>query len=538
MIRNGFVAAALLGMAFAASFSACDRKDDSEDYVMGKIFIPQTTVNGGIVDYEYPVPASADSEQAHHQLDESSNTLQILLGVMHDGKDALPYDVTVAADGLLSESYAARYTNGVILDKKYYTLPDRVSVPSGSRGVGFELSVDLDKLTEDYSRHVDKKFILGIRISDPTDYEINNDRNSVVVVIDGRTFIPEEEVILIFMPEAQALDGGVTNNYPIPFTSKPGTYHSFDDLTLNLTVPLSVERTSLDGEVYKNFTVAVSADEEHAGSILSGIDGGALLPNGYYTLPEQVTVGADEGKNSFNLNVDFEKLSAEKPELAARKLVLSVAISDPSEYEINEELSHTVVIIDAGQFYLLPEAGNLLTGGRFGIRDVGYWTLLNASSADPVPEDQFSIQDGVLRLNITKPYYYTCFHEVNIPEAGKYRINVRFYNAGGAKAWSSRVYVVLSSAKPELARNFFTEHVQNNPHVVIDGEQISAATNGEIDLSNSLWRKENGFPNNGELDIVSPGTYYFVIGMSAWEWGLETEPLIGYFDNAWLEKVD
>lgn len=539
MKKVEIITTVLLGTLLAASVSSCYREKDDEDYVMGKIFIPQTSVNAGIVNNEYPVPASADSEQIHHELDETTHTLRVLLGVMHDGKDALPYEVDVTADGLLSEAYAAACTNGVVLDKKYYTLPERVSVPSGSREAGFDLSVDLDKLTEDYCRHVDKKFVLGIRISGSSEYEINNDRNSVVVIIDGRTFIPEKPLILISMPEASALDGGITNNYPIPFTSKPGTYHSFDELTLGLTVPLSIERTDKKDESYERFSVAVSADEAHAESVLPGIDKGVLLPAGYYTLPDRVTLEAAEAKKSFDLKVDFEKLSAEKPELAANKLVLSVALSDPSEYEINEELAHTVVVIDAGQFYLLPEENNLLPGGRFGVRDLGYWTLINGSSeSDPVPADQFSIRNGALRLNVTKGYMYTCFHAVDIPEAGRYRANVRFSNAGGAKAWSCRVYVVVSSAKPEPKENFFTAHVQNSPHAVIDGAQVSVATGGEIDLNATTWTKKNGFPNNCEIEITAPGTYYFIIGMSAWDWGLATEPLVGYFDNAWLEKVN
>lgn len=525
-------------MFFTASFSSCDRGNDGEDYVMGKIFIPQTSVNAGIVSYDYPVPAAADSEQVHHELDESSNTLRVLLGVMHDGLDALPYDVSVTVDGLLSESYASAYTNGVILDRKYYTLPEQVAVPAGAREAGFVLTVDLGKLTEDYSRNVDKKFILGIRISNPSDYEINNDRNSVVVVIDGRTFIPEKPQVLISMPEASALDGGITNNYPIPFTSKPGTYHSFDELRLGLTVPLSVERTDKAGESYESFSVAVSADEAHARSILSEIDDGALLPADYYTLPDRVTLGSAEVKKSFELKVDFEKLSAEKPELATKKLVLSVTLSDPTEYEIDDQSARTVVIIDAGRFYLLPEENNLLAGGRFGVRDVACWTLLNASSADPVPADQFFIGNGALRLNITKAYNYTCFHAVDIPDAGRYRINVRFSNAGGAKAWSSRVYVVLSSVKPQPAQNFFTAYVQKNPYAVIEGAQISEATGAEINLDEALWSKKNGFPDNCEIDVAAPGLYYFLIGMSAWDWGLATEPLVGYFDNAWLEKVN
>ncbi|GEM_PF-3264383 len=515
---------------------SCYIQKDANDYMPGRIYIPQTTVDAGKVNTLYSVSSSSE-ESGRYEIE--GDILHIGLEVAHEGEDSFPYEVEIVPDELLSESSVASLNDAVVLGAEFYTVPEEVSVPEGKKRTDFSLDVNLSKMNDAYGRNPDKTFVVSLRLQNPTDYELNPDRSAIVVLIDGKSFIEKKPVVLLSWEEASLLDGGMTQNFPIPFTSKPGTWHSFDDMTLSLSVPLHVKRTDEETVIYEPFSVGIVQDYAKSAEIAAGIEDAVAIPEGYVGSLETVEFDAATSEKEVTLSVDFDRISADHPEFAGKKLVLSLLLSDPDKYELDPKLSCINIIIDADKFLYLPDPGNLIEGGRFSKRDASKWSIVNASSAsDPVPEGQFFIAGDVLNLNISKAYSYTCSHAIEISEPGYYRMSLAFKGNGGAKAWSSRLYVILSENKPEAGVNYFTSYVQNAPHLVVDGNQISEATGTEVDLSSSYWSKKNGFPDNCEIEVKTSGKWWFVIGMSAWDWGLSSEPLVGYFDNARLEKVN
>lgn len=521
-------------VAVLASLMSCTRDDIADDYVMGKIYIRQCAVSAGVADYDYTVPADPNSGEIHHTLDEASGDIIIPLGVMQDGTDALPYDVRIISDRLIAEAGLLSYSNAVVLDEEYYELPGSVSVPEGEKGEDFELRVDLDRMTEDFPTGSGMTFIIGIRISDPTDYELNTDRNRILIIIDGSTFIPESSYI--HFPDATPENGYLT----IPPTDGSHDGYTFDETEFLLTIPLTVARSESEADVRKDVTVTLTSGGNSLEGLAEAIGNCTVLPDEYYSIPETVTIAADVTSATFGLTVDFDRIVEERPALATGKFLVSANISSVSEYVINESMDNVTILIDASEFELLPEEGNMLQGGQFKPRDAEYWTMMNNSPDQDVPVDgQFEISDGVLKLDVTKTRTFTCSQAVEITEPGRYRVDVDFYNAGTAPAWSSRVYVMFSKNAPVARENYFTKYRNTNPYCVIEQDpgKIDTPTDGVISLTSSTWEKLNGFPADCVFDIQDTGTYWFVIGMSSWS-VKESEPLEGYFDNAYVGKAD
>lgn len=526
----------IIYLFLSLSMVSCYTQRDVDDYISGRIYIYQTAVNAGKVNAFYSV-SSSSGESGRYEIEE--DILHIGLEVAHEGEDSFPYEVEIVSDELLSESSAASLNEAVVLGTEFYSVPEKVSVPEGRKRTDFSLDVDLSKMNDAYGRNPDKTFVVSLRLQNPTDYELNPDRSAIVVLIDGKSFIEKKPLVFLSWEEASLLDGGMTNDFPIPFTSKPGTWHTFDDMSLSLSVPLHVRRTDEEDVIYEPFSASIVQDYTKSAEVASGMENAVAIPEGYSGLSETVVFDASTSEKEVTLYIDFERISADHPEFAGKKLVLSLLLSDPDKYELDPKLSCINIIIDADKFLYLPDPGNLLEGGRFSKRDASKWSIVNASSAsEPVPEGQFFIAGDVLNLNISKAYNYTCSHAVDISEPGYYRMSLSFKGNGGAKAWSSRLYVILSENKPTAGVNYFTSYVQKAPHLVVDGTQISAATGTEVDLSSSYWSKKNGFPDNCEIEVKTSGRWWFVIGVSAWDWGLSNQPLVGYFDNARLEMVN
>ena len=154
----------------------------------------------------------------------------------------------------------------------------------------------------------------------------------------------------IYIPQAAMLDGGLSNDYPVPFNNNPATKNYDIDSTANLLhIYLGVYRSGL--QPLQSFSVRVYVDEAATNEALSGISEGAALPADAYSLPNEVVVPDNEREAVFFLTVDLNKLREKYASYAAKKIVLAVGISNPSLYQLNEALCKTTVIID-GAFFL------------------------------------------------------------------------------------------------------------------------------------------------------------------------------------------
>jgi len=108
-----------------------------------------------------------------------------------------------------------------------------------------------------------------------------------------------------------------------------------------LTVPVYIGRSGLQEQ--QSFTLEVGADDAAAQQL---IDGGTLgqhafiAPKDVYEMPASVTAGTEH--SSFDLVFDADKLNAH----LGKQLVLTIRLSNPSKFELNDQLSKLNIVLD------------------------------------------------------------------------------------------------------------------------------------------------------------------------------------------------
>lgn len=528
MKKYGFYASALMTILGLSGLVSCDDTADfSDESVVAKVFMTQTSVNGGMVYNEYSVPLEGDPDARHHVIDAQTNTLRVILGVRQSGGSADAFSVSVSADRSYSESMLSAIPNAVLLPEGTYSLPSDVRVKEGDKEAVFYLDVDLDKLAEEYSDYFNRKLVVTVHVSEPTRFEMNKARSRTVVIIDGRTFIPQS--IQISMPQASMLNGGVTNHYPVPFDAQTENY-TFDPLTGRLTVPLGVSRNG--EEPFDSFSVSVGADISHASGQLGSIEDGLLLPEDTYSLPSEVVVREGQTGASFDLVVDVAKLVADYAGYARNKLVLTVRISEPTLYELEPGLSQTVVVVDAAKFYPKPEAPNLVQGGAFNPGDEVHWTAVNSDGGggkgQGLKPQMASVRDGALTFTITGRCYHTFYQKVTLTEEelGQYKMSIRYKNAGSPDA-GGRVYAAFATKPPVTDETY--------PHQNYIAARVEGTIRNAFDdeFLGTFSQKYNGLDHEGRFTVTTAGDYYLVLGVDMWSGSLNAS-----FDDVKLQRMD
>ncbi len=161
-----------------AIFSACKKGDGDQDYGFPYIYMPQSTLSGGLDNY-YTVPSGGGEYTYNFKIE--NGKLNIILGVLHSGKlpDAA-YSVTVSGTEPSASVLAA--VGGIAMPSSLYTLPQKVDVSGDKSGETFYLSVDAAALaSETYSG---QKLVLTVGISNPSKFELAETGTSVVVIVD------------------------------------------------------------------------------------------------------------------------------------------------------------------------------------------------------------------------------------------------------------------------------------------------------------------------------------------------------------------
>lgn len=148
----------------------------------------------------------------------------------------------------------------------------------------------------------------------------------------------------VYMPQATT-SGGLNNNYGVPLGSGKYTYnYQIDSINHKLNIILGVSR----GGKLKNesFQVDVKARQDTTTQLITTgkISSGVLMPESMYSLPTQVSVPSNKSGETFYLTVDAAVLKTDI--YTGKKLVLAVAISNPTKYKIQSKYRNTVVIID------------------------------------------------------------------------------------------------------------------------------------------------------------------------------------------------
>lgn len=494
----------------ALGLSSC--KDDPDGTLApAKVYMPQTEVLGGEIDNTYCIPSADAPGNPAYVIDYENNVLNILLGVAHDGissEDEVSVDVS--ADTEYTDKAYVGIGKGMVLPADTYSLPQRVSVEAGEREKTFYLSVDLEKLKRNYPDYSVCNLVLAVRISNPSKYELSESRSMTLVVIDGASFIPKTDLVKISIPQASAFEGDVPNQYPIPLTGSPGAYQLDSEKGI-LKIFLNVQR---DGIIpLQGFSVSVVSDTDHSNDVVSNLSRTAILPADTYTLPTEVTAENGELETDFSLDVDVAKLVQDYPDLSTSKLIVTVALKDPSKYELDSENSRVVIVINAPTFYPRDPNSNLIKGGDFGEESGQYWTF-NAEQGHNY-DGKVAIQDGKLIFSITGARcLVSVFQKITFEIPGTYNMMLTFSNPDGSKNSNSRTHITLTKLEPIPGVQFdYTLHPIYCMADVWGGEDsgLLYARTGQFMAEKTDLK---GMDTNGYFTITEDdlGDWYVVIG--------------------------
>ena len=157
---------------------------------------------------------------------------------------------------------------------------------------------------------------------------------------DGDTAYGVEKV---YIPQSMA-DGGITNVYNVPSGGGEYTYNfSIEEETVE--VFLGVLRSGKQSG--KEFSVDVVVNAESTAAQATAL-GAEAMPADLYTLPSKVKVDAGTNGTTFNLTLNKESLKAQ----AGKKLVLCIALANPTAYELSPKASEVTVLVDVNALNL------------------------------------------------------------------------------------------------------------------------------------------------------------------------------------------
>lgn len=182
----------ILAVVAALALSGCEKGDSQKDLGFPVIYIPQATVTG--LDNTYPVPAGPLDQYTTCNCKVEDGKLDVIIGVLRSGfiADRKAYSVSLGECPSETQSkldgYAEAGTPAMALPAGTYSIPSKIEVPAGENGATCYVSIDLAALaahkTEIAQGDGCKLLVLGLEISNPTQYSLAEKNTSVVMVID------------------------------------------------------------------------------------------------------------------------------------------------------------------------------------------------------------------------------------------------------------------------------------------------------------------------------------------------------------------
>jgi hypothetical protein len=323
-------------------------------------------------------------------------------------------------------------------------------------------------------------------------------------------------VAKVYMPQAAILNGGLSNDYPVPLSNNASTEnYEIDPVTNTLKITLGVYRSGLSS--LKAYSVSVQADIDASNAAVGSINKGILLPADTYSLPSTVSVPDGEREAVFSLNVDLNKLISDYPSYGGGKLVLVVGISDPTKYELNPKLSKTTIIIDGPSFLPAPK---IVQGGDFESGSEQYWTRVNFSGS--LDESVAAITNGALVFNYgttaaTGEIYF--YNTIQLEKEKTYKFSSNFSSTGGSTIVSARFYLIVThvlSSTVSYAQDGQYSSDTNTFFCMWDAwNGMKNPVNGTLP-QNSGWAGGNIEKGSGLFTPKFSGTGYLIIGVVAW----------------------
>lgn len=206
----------VMGVA-AFILAGCEPSDAEKDYGFPVIYIPQATATG--LDNTYPVPNGPLDQNKSYVCRFANGKLDIALGVVRAGAIADEKAFTVnlnicdtETDRKIAE-YEGKGTPVTGLPVNLCNIPDKISVKAGDNTGTCYVTVDLEALSSQASSLMTdgryKLLVLGLEISDPTEYELAQTNTSVVIVLDLNSSEWDDA------EEAGLPEGGVRKLFPL-----------------------------------------------------------------------------------------------------------------------------------------------------------------------------------------------------------------------------------------------------------------------------------------------------------------------------------
>lgn len=173
-------------------------EEDQNEWGFALISMPQASVYDGASTNNYPVPLDNNPAIQNYVLDTVANTIDIYLGVYRSGLQPLAacsVDIFTKQDTVNQLIAGEVISNAAMLPADVYTLPQTVFISDGERETFFKLTVNLQKLIDEYSQLGGQNLVLAVSLDNPSKYELNKALSTTIVIIDSRHFMPAPPIV-------------------------------------------------------------------------------------------------------------------------------------------------------------------------------------------------------------------------------------------------------------------------------------------------------------------------------------------------------
>jgi hypothetical protein len=166
-----------------AGLVSCEKKAKDEEYGDPLIYIPQAYTTDGTNDYSITVSNydESDTSVVLGICRGSTGSLESVSVNLSFDTDTVTKAIAYANTGTTSSEFQ-KYLSCTALDISYCsTLPSTITIPAGSNYTYIKLGLKDSNIMND--THSSDYFAIGVRISNPTKYTINDDLSFVMLVI-------------------------------------------------------------------------------------------------------------------------------------------------------------------------------------------------------------------------------------------------------------------------------------------------------------------------------------------------------------------
>lgn len=159
------------------ALTACEKAESEAPVGIELVYIPQSALSGG-TNNNYAVPMGMGTAK---NFKVEGDVVNVLLGVSKAGKaDAEAFTVDVSTRSDTINQLIAGGASFQLLPSSTYTLPQTVSVESGTSSANFNLAINKAAL----KTYAGKKMAVCVVISNPSLYTLSAKNRQVIVIID------------------------------------------------------------------------------------------------------------------------------------------------------------------------------------------------------------------------------------------------------------------------------------------------------------------------------------------------------------------